>query len=143
MFHVWYEPGFSEICAGTTATGHRTKNNMLCEKTRRRMSPWPHKTGPFLKLFLIFDSFPIIYSPSCCAKEISNKGRVISNRQLQSTKGKRSQSNILALHFPRIDRNHGSMINDTIHETQHQHSVQRQLEQLSQNWKCFDFLQTE
>ena len=38
------------------------------------MSPWPHKTGPFLKFFLIFDSFPIIYSPSCCAKELSNKG---------------------------------------------------------------------
>ena len=97
------------------------------------MSPWPHKTG----------SFPIIYSPSCCAKELSNKGRVISNRELQSTKGKRSQSNILALQFPRIDRNHGSMINDTIHETQHQNSVQRQLEQTSQNWKCFDFLQME
>ena len=38
------------------------------------MSPWPHKTGPFLKLFLIFDSFPIIYSPSWLCKRNIEQG---------------------------------------------------------------------
>ena len=28
-FHIWYESRFSKICACATATGHRTKNNML------------------------------------------------------------------------------------------------------------------